>query len=250
MIYGTTDTGERVLPQKNIQAYCPHCKDILIAKCGRIKVHHWAHKEAKDCPYSYGMTYWHYKWLLDFDGLKSEGWEIEYFYDSTRFDAFNPSKRQAVEFQRIVDLDYMEHKIQICDKAGIKLFWLISPQVFQSFVHTYQFNDKLGDIIFSLRHCSRKIMLLLEEYINHPLTLFLTDFRQEDLLPNYSTDSVDIHCSCYSDFRYTGKEKHPMKKGIYIIQDLPYVNDRYYRKDSVITLKYHKNRFMRTGFSG
>jgi len=32
----------------------------------------------------------------------------------------------------------------------------------------------------------------------------------------------------------------------YVIQDIPYMNDRYHRLDSVITLKYHKRKFMNT----
>lgn len=244
MIYGVVDSGERVLPQKNIHAYCPHCKNNLVAKCGRIKVHHWAHKEAKGCPYSYGMTYWHYKWLMNFDALNSQGWEIEYFYDSIRFDAFNPLTKQAVEFQRAVDLDYIENKIQICNDAGIKLFWLINPQLFASFVYTKRFSNSKGDIIFSLRRCSRKIILLLEEFIHHPLALFLIDFTQQKYLPHYSTEYINVHCSMYENHKYTDKEKHPMTKGIYIVKDLPYTNDRYHSKDSVITLKYHRSKFL------
>lgn len=185
MLYGIKDSGARILPEKNLRAFCPYCKNNLVAKCGKIKVHHWAHKETKGCPYSYGMTDWHYNWLIYFDSLKSQGWEIEYFYDSIRFDAFNPIKRHAIEFQRIIDLDYIERKIQICNNVGIKLFWLINPQLFASFVYTNQFNEYKGDLIFSLRRCNRKVMLLLEKHIRHPLTLFLIDFTRRGYLPNY-----------------------------------------------------------------
>ena len=85
MVYGMADNGERVVARKGTNALCPHCRGPLIAKCGQILVHHWAHKEAKGCPYASGMTFWHYEWLRNFDSLKESGWEVEYFLDSIAF---------------------------------------------------------------------------------------------------------------------------------------------------------------------
>ena len=82
MIYGLSENGERVSAKKNVEASCPGCKADLVPKCGPVKVHHWAHKEAKNCIYATGMTQWHYSWFIYFKDLSSEGWEIEYFNKS------------------------------------------------------------------------------------------------------------------------------------------------------------------------
>ena len=69
MLYGITKNGARIRAHKDASAICPYCRGPLIPKCGEVVIHHWAHKEAKDCPYSSGTTYWHYEWLVNFDDL-------------------------------------------------------------------------------------------------------------------------------------------------------------------------------------
>ena len=238
MIYGITNSGERVLATKNTEATCPHCKINLISKCGNIKVHHWAHKDAKDCPYAGGMTKWHYDWLINFDNRLSEGWKIEYFFDSIRFDAYNPAKKQAIEFQRIIDLDYMANKINICQNTGIKLLWVINHQIFQKFIYTNKFIGEKCHTLFASRRCKRKISTLLEKYISNKHVEFLIDFKATKSLPKYSTNNfndrfVNIHDKNSKNY------KHPMTPGIYIIREMPLLKDYYYRKNCVLFLKYH-----------
>ena len=42
---------------------CPACNVPLIAKCGRIKIHHWAHENLDHCDHWYEpVTQWHLDW--------------------------------------------------------------------------------------------------------------------------------------------------------------------------------------------
>ncbi|WP_353477833.1 competence protein CoiA family protein [Parasutterella secunda] len=42
--------GQRVVAKSGIRgAVCPKCHTELIAKCGEIRVHHWAHKNKLQC---------------------------------------------------------------------------------------------------------------------------------------------------------------------------------------------------------
>jgi hypothetical protein len=42
---------------------CPSCGELLIAKCGQIKVHHWAHENKDDCDtWSEPIGPWHLWW--------------------------------------------------------------------------------------------------------------------------------------------------------------------------------------------
>jgi hypothetical protein len=68
MLYADRVTGERVRPFiTGDRALCHDCKGLVIAKCGDINVHHWAHKSNKDCdPWSEPETYWHLSWKNSF----------------------------------------------------------------------------------------------------------------------------------------------------------------------------------------
>lgn len=243
MLYGVMDDGTRILPKKNTKANCPHCKNVLIPKCGKIKIHHWSHKEVIGCPYSYGMTPWHYNWLTNFDGLLSHGWEIEFFFGSIRFDAYNLKTKQAIEFQRIIDIDYIDHKIKICQESGIKLFWLINPDVFKNYAYTDKFIDNQQHTLFALRACKRKITFLLEKYMNNKSVTFLIDFRKENYLPKYSAELSRGGYILFSHEDGFIRREHPMKRGIYIIHEKPILEDYQYRNNCVLFLKYHETKF-------
>lgn len=61
MIYARTPTG-LVLANKGMRATCPSCGREVVAKCGTIKVWHWAHA-ARDCdPWSEPESAWHVGW--------------------------------------------------------------------------------------------------------------------------------------------------------------------------------------------
>jgi len=55
--------GEKVEAQPKSKGICPHCQSEMIAKCGRVKVWHWAHKGNPPCdPWWESETEWHREW--------------------------------------------------------------------------------------------------------------------------------------------------------------------------------------------
>ncbi len=47
----------------NLRGTCPLCESELVAKCGEVKVHHWAHKSNRNCDQWWEKeTEWHRNW--------------------------------------------------------------------------------------------------------------------------------------------------------------------------------------------
>lgn len=62
MLYAVSSTGEKVTATSGDRAKCHCCGGELVAKCGSIVSHHWAHL-SKDCdPWSEPETEWHRRW--------------------------------------------------------------------------------------------------------------------------------------------------------------------------------------------
>ncbi len=54
-------------PEAGTKGICPGCKGKLIAKCGSIKIHHWAHQRSVDCDMWWEpITQWHIEWQNNF----------------------------------------------------------------------------------------------------------------------------------------------------------------------------------------
>lgn len=50
-----------------LKGTCPSCGSELIAKCGKIKINHWAHKGTRNCdPWWENETEWHRSWKNNF----------------------------------------------------------------------------------------------------------------------------------------------------------------------------------------
>jgi len=59
--------NNRIEPTKGAKGYCPICGAELIAKCGEVKIHHWAHKGSRNCdPWWENETEWHRSWKNHF----------------------------------------------------------------------------------------------------------------------------------------------------------------------------------------
>lgn len=54
---------ERIEAEPGKKGYCEGCNEKVVAKCGEIKIWHWAHEPNSECPYStHPETYWHRRW--------------------------------------------------------------------------------------------------------------------------------------------------------------------------------------------
>src|SRR5437868_13597788 len=63
MQFAVTEARERIEATKGARALCPVCDSTVLAKCGSIVVHHWAHEAGEDCdPWFEPETEWHRAW--------------------------------------------------------------------------------------------------------------------------------------------------------------------------------------------
>lgn len=63
MQFAIVSDGSRQEAYKGARATCPQCGGAVLAKCGRIKVNHWAHEAEEDCDSWYEPeTAWHRQW--------------------------------------------------------------------------------------------------------------------------------------------------------------------------------------------
>src|SRR3990167_10332836 len=54
---------DRLLATPKSHSICPCCNTAVVAKCGSIKVWHWAHESKYDCDTWYeGISQWHLDW--------------------------------------------------------------------------------------------------------------------------------------------------------------------------------------------
>ena len=68
MKFAVTKDGEKVQASKGMEAVCPVCLEPVLARCGRIKIHHWAHVADLDCDqWTEPETEWHRDWKAQFD---------------------------------------------------------------------------------------------------------------------------------------------------------------------------------------
>jgi len=88
---------KRIEATKRAKGICPSCGSELVARCGEIKIHHWAHKKKCDDHWWENETEWHRNWKNRFpkewqeiiqhdssgekhiaDIKTKEGWVIEF----------------------------------------------------------------------------------------------------------------------------------------------------------------------------
>ena len=59
--------SEKTEATKGAKGRCPSCGSELIARCGEIKINHWAHKGNRNCdPWWENETDWHRTWKGQF----------------------------------------------------------------------------------------------------------------------------------------------------------------------------------------
>jgi hypothetical protein len=72
--------GQRNEAQKGLRGICVNCQSDMVAKCGQVKVSHWAHKSKKSCdPWWENETEWHRTWKNHFP----KEWQEKIHIDAT-----------------------------------------------------------------------------------------------------------------------------------------------------------------------
>lgn len=59
--------NERAMPSPGMTGSCPVCRSAVIARCGSVRVHHWAHRGERVCDVWWeSRTAWHCNWQDQF----------------------------------------------------------------------------------------------------------------------------------------------------------------------------------------
>ncbi len=102
--------GERHEAQPDLLGTCPSCFSPMVAKCGQIRISHWAHSRKRTCdPWWENETEWHRAWKQQFpddwqevvhqaqngekhiaDVKTDQGWVLEFQHSH-----IDPTERQA-----------------------------------------------------------------------------------------------------------------------------------------------------------
>ncbi len=111
--------GVRSFPLKGKTGECICCGNEVIAKCGKINIHHWAHKRSKDCdPWSEPETEWHREWKNKF-----------------------PEDYREVSFQNQETKEF--HRADVHTKDGVTIEFQNSPLSVEEFNQRNGFYKKL-----------------------------------------------------------------------------------------------------------
>jgi hypothetical protein len=102
--------GQRQEAQRNLSGKCPACEGEMVAKCGEVRIAHWAHKGRRSCDRWWeNETEWHRAWKGHFpdhwqevvhhekngdrhiaDVKTDQGWVLEFQYS-----AIKPDERRS-----------------------------------------------------------------------------------------------------------------------------------------------------------
>ena len=129
MIVANNKSGIKIRPIKNTDAFCPSCGHNVISKMGKLRMHHWAHREKSDCSHGIGMTEWHYRWIERH--FEKDGWDVEYIDGNRRYDCFNQQKSLAVEIQTVPLYDYILDKTSYIITRNLKVKWILHSDIFR-----------------------------------------------------------------------------------------------------------------------
>ncbi|BAU55647.1 competence protein CoiA [Mucilaginibacter gotjawali] len=126
--YANVD-GQLREPTTGLKGICPGCGNYVIAKCGSIKIHHWAHTQRIDCdPWWEPMTQWHLDWQNNF----APAWREVIFRDEQsgefhRADIHTP-QGMTIEFQHS---PLSSKELESRNTFYKKLIWVVNAQPFK-----------------------------------------------------------------------------------------------------------------------
>ena len=171
---------ERIEAKKGAKGECPCCGSELIAKCGEVYIHHWAHKKKCDDHWWENETEWHRNWKNQFP---NEWQEIVHFDDSgeKHIADVKTSEGWAIEFQH----SYLKpEERRSRNNFYNKLIWVVDGMRRKTDVKQFQKILNKADFVFH-----EPVLLdvnypedckLLKEWGNSSSLIFL-DFNVERL---------------------------------------------------------------------
>lgn len=168
---------------KGANGICPVCGSEVIAKCGDIKLHHWAHKVIRNCdPWWENETEWHRNWKDNF----STNWQEVVLRDSISGEKHiadvQTSYGLVIEFQHS-HLDprekssreqFYKNMIWIVDGTRLKRDY---PRFINAMEHFRLTNKKGYFAVDSPHNC------FPSDWINRPVPVIF-DFRGNEKINN------------------------------------------------------------------
>jgi competence protein CoiA len=112
---------ERIEAIKGAKGVCPCCGNDLVAKCGEIYIHHWAHKKKCDDHWWENETEWHRNWKNEFP----DEWQEIIHYDESgerHIADVKTSEDWVIEFQHSA-INKEERNSR--DSFYNKLIWIV-----------------------------------------------------------------------------------------------------------------------------
>lgn len=156
MLIAKDVNGNHIRAYHDSKGFCPSCNSLCIAKCGDIKIWHWAHKSDVCSFKTEPETDWHLQWK---EKALSYGCDIEVVIGNNRADA-TIHNDTVYEFQHsTMSLKEIINRTVSYSNLGYKVIWIFD------YIDKY---DK-GDIIYYNKK-KPYVRLVRPKYI-HP-TLF------------------------------------------------------------------------------
>ena len=163
-------------PQKGLKGICRGCRAEVIAKCGKVKVHHWAHSSKKDCDsWSEPETEWHRNWKNQFP-------------EEFREVCFKDDKQNGF------------HRADIHTTSGVTIEFQHSPISTEEFESRCKFYKKL---IWVIDGTTFQKNFFVDETIPDPFDVLLKDFDFQGKVFFKKSELKDVgeyFCTVYTTF--------------------------------------------------
>lgn len=166
--------GVRQEAVKGHTGFCPNCNSPMIAMCGKIKAHHWAHKGKRICDHWWeNETQWHRDWKNYFPNE----WQEIVHYDETGEKHIADIKTdlgRVIEFQH----SYISLEERISRNLFYrKIIWVLDckrlPKDEEKFLQALKLGQKIG----VYNEIDPKLCKFLKDWATLGVPVFL-DFGQ------------------------------------------------------------------------
>ncbi|MEQ9308117.1 MAG: competence protein CoiA family protein [Balneolaceae bacterium] len=218
---------------KGLRGVCPNCGSELIAKCGEIKVNHWAHKGTRNCDIWWeNETHWHRAWK---DHFPKEWQEVVHVADDGEKHIADVKTENGwvIEFQHSF-LKNKERKSR--DSFYPKLVWVVDGLRRKKDINQFQKIFEESDTVNRHPTIERVRYIeeckLLDEWSNSSSMVFF-DFHDKDselwfILPEMQkigcflmfltkNEFIELHKTCGFEKFYT--EQIQQLRNFLIIQN-------------------------------
>ncbi|OWK71439.1 competence protein CoiA [Pedobacter sp. AJM] len=123
MHYALVDNN-RIKVQSNLTGLCPGCSQIVIAKCGTQRVHHWAHKNGKNCDKWWeSETEWHRLWKDNYPAEWQESFSVDQESGEIHIADVRTSAGLVIEFQHS---NIMQQERESRERFYQNMVWVVN----------------------------------------------------------------------------------------------------------------------------